>query len=185
MDETTAKARIKGYLRSHFIEYSEDVCGGADRITMVYSGYERSPDKLIESCIRFFPERMECLVYYSKSGAKWCRGSSNIPDLFRLLNYINAAVWPRSLDGIGGTLYKESLLYTPRIYMTEDGMQDITAAVIVPYDFYEIAPLETEDFLTMCLPELMDALSPAVFLLLLGEITLKEAVENINMNVLS
>lgn len=74
------------------------------------------------------------------------------------------------------TLYKTSNLYAPRIYMTEDGCYDITMTCIVPYDFYEVAPLETADFLTACIPGVLNELSPAIFLLLLGKINLNDAI---------
>ena len=68
--------------------------------------------------------------------------------------------------------------------MTEDDRHDITMTGIIPYDFFEVAPLETEDFLTASLPELMNALSPAIFLLLLGEIDLSQAKRIVDRDVL-
>ena len=69
--------------------------------------------------------------------------------------------------------------------MTEDGCNDITMTTVVPYEFYEIATLETEDFFTACLPELMDNLSPAVFPLLLGKINLEDAIAYVKCKILN
>lgn len=68
--------------------------------------------------------------------------------------------------------------------MTEDGCYDITMTFLVNYDFYETAPLETEDFITAVCPDLMDALSPAVFGLLLGQINLEEAAAYVREKVI-
>lgn len=178
------KSHMLSYLKSHFIHFYQDVSGDIGRITMSYSGYENCPDKTLESCIYFFTNCMECRVYYTKNASNYCRDSNHQSELMRFLNYINATVWPCGADGIGGTLYKTSQLYAPRIYMTEDGCYDITMTFIVPYDFYEIAPLETADFLTACIPELLDNLSPSIFLLLLGKIKLDDAIRLVKRVVL-
>ena len=151
---------------------------------MLYKNCDKSPDKVIESCIYFHNDYMECRVYYSKSGAEYCQSSKHLSELMRLLNFINAMVWPRGLDGTGGMLYKASCLYAPRLYMTEDDCYDITMTTIVPYDYYKVTPLETEDFLTASCPELMDALSPAIFMLLLGKLSLDEAIHYIKKNII-
>lgn len=184
MNKFGAKSKMKKYLKSHFIKFYEDIYDGTDRFTMLYKGYEKSPDKVIESCIYFYEDVMECRVYYTATGAKWCENSKNLSEFMRLLNYINARVWPCGSDGIGGTLYIASHLYAPRLYMTEDSCYDITMTTIIPYDFYEVAPLETEDFLTACCPELMDALSPTIFMLLLGTLSLDDAIQAINKDIL-
>ena len=96
--------------------------------------------------------------------------------LYRLLNYINASVWLTLSDGSGSGLYKPSHLYTPRLYITEDECYDITLATIIPYDFYELAPLETEDYITAYCPELMDRISIPIFGVLLENMSIGEAI---------
>lgn len=178
------KSDFKTYLKQHFLEFHEDVYENTDRITMVFRNCERCPGKVTEGCIYFYQDYMECHVYYSAAGAKWCANSAHQSEFFRLLNFINAKVWPCGTDGVGGALYNSTHLYAPRLYMTEDGCHDITMTVMIPYDFHEVAPLETEDFLTASLPELMDALSPAIFLLLLGEIDLNQAKRIVDRDAL-
>lgn len=180
-----AQRHVLSYLKGHFIHFHENYYDGVKRITMVYHGYENCPDKNLESCIYFFENYMECRVYYDETASAFCRSSSPQSELMRLLNYINATVWPCGTDGIGGALYKTSHLYGPRIFMTEDGCYDITMRFIVPYEFYEVAPLETADFLTACIPELLNNLSPAIFLLLLGKINLEDAIHLIKKAVLN
>lgn len=178
-----AQKMITDYLKRNFIFYSEDTSDeGVTRITMRFTGCDQCPGKVTEACIFFFTDCMECRVYYNATGAEWCRQSSRKTDLMYLLNYINAKVFPAVADGIDGELYRTSNLYSPRIYKTEDGLSDITTNTIVPYDFFFIAPLETEDYLTACMPEFLDRLSPAIFLLLLGRITLHEAKHIVDTN---
>ena len=66
-----------------------------------------------------------------------------------------------------GDVYKRQIPYTPRIYLTEDDCYDITITTIINYDFYEVAPVETVDYLTAYCPELLDKLTPAIYLSLI------------------
>lgn len=179
-----AKARFTEYLKSHFIRFIEDDECGESRCCILYTGYELCPDSRLESSVWFLPYHMEVRVYYSESGAKWCRESEYKPQLMRLLNYINARAWPMAVDGKGNGLYNPHMLYAPRIYMTEDGCCDITLTLPINYSFYEAAPLETEDFITACCPELMSDLSPAIFMLLIGGMSLEQAMDFVRVNVL-
>ncbi len=167
------KSKIKMYLKQHSMKFYEDTCDETDQITILYEGYDNSPDKVIESSIYFFSDCMECRIYYDATGTKFCKNSKKKSELLYLLNYINSNVWPCKRVSICGLLYKTTHLYVPRIFMTGDF--DIAMGTVVPYDFYELEPYETEDFLTECLPELMNTISPAIFLLLLNEITLSDA----------
>ncbi|MST88845.1 hypothetical protein FYJ79_04525 [Sharpea azabuensis] len=47
--------------------------------------------------------------------------------------------------------------------MTEYDCFDITLTIVICYDLYEVAPLETEDSVTAYCPELLADLSPAIF----------------------
>ena len=44
------------------------------------------------------------------------------------------------------------------------------------YDFYEVAPLESEDFITATLPDLLNWLSPTIFSVILGKWNAEEAI---------
>lgn len=176
MTDIEAYDKISYYLRSHFIEFHEKVNENAKQLTIVYTGYRNCPNSVIESSIFFDVNCLECRVYYTELGSFICKNSFNKVDLYRLLNYINANIWPCSYDGCNGSLYQPTHLYTPRFHVTEDEYYDITATSIIPYDFYEIAPLETEDYMTACIPELMNKLSPAIFGLLCGKRTIENAI---------
>lgn len=176
MTREEAKARFAKYLKSNLIKFYEDNDGVAAMYRMTYQGYDLCPEHCLESCIWFYPDHMEARVYYSIGGAELCKESKYKPELLRLLNYINAEVWPIALDRKGGTLYKPRVLYAPRIYMTEDEICDITLTFPVSYDFYEAAPLETEDFITASCPDLMNVLAFAIFGLIVESINLEQAM---------
>ena len=46
-----AQRMVKGYLRSHFIPFTEDQEDGTHRITILYKGCNTCPSGILESCI--------------------------------------------------------------------------------------------------------------------------------------
>ncbi|MCI8939127.1 MAG: hypothetical protein HFH11_03120 [Dorea sp.] len=177
MTKLQAFKRIRHYLKSHFIYFETDFYDGTPRFTMIFKNCDNCPDKILESCVYFYHDCMEVKTYFNQNAANWCKEyQENLTLVIRLLNHINATVWMRSTDGVGGALYAPSILYTPRIFVTEYDCYDITLATLIPYDFYEIAPLETEDYITAYCPDLLNKLSPAIFHLLLGTIDLQQAM---------
>ena len=80
------KQRELEYLKSHNIPYGEGLDNGTSRLTILYKGYNKCPDKIIESCIWFFDDEMEVRVYYSAAGACWCKESNHLGDFMRLIN---------------------------------------------------------------------------------------------------
>lgn len=138
---------------------------------------------MVESCVYFHADCMEARAYYAEFGSDICKNRTHQADLYRLLNYINATVWPRVSDGFAG--YRTPYLHTPRIYITEDGYYDITATSMISYDFYEIMTVLTADYITASIPELMDKLSPAIFGVLEGKKTTEDAIAYVNSAVLN
>ena len=51
-------------------------------------------------------------------------------------------------------------------------------------DFFELAPLEIEDFVTIGVPSLLEELAPYFFGVLLGSMTSELAIQYINKNLL-
>ena len=60
--------------------------------------------------------------------------------------------------------------------ITTNDFYDITITTIINYDFWEVAPIETADYMTAYCPELLDWLALPVFGVLFGQITCDEAV---------
>ncbi len=184
MNSYKSKKLIVDYLHSHNIRFTENLDNTVPRITMVFTGYDSCPGKIIESCIWFYEDDMEARIYYSELGAKICKESTHIEGLMRLFNFIHARVFPCTSDGMGGSLYAPHHLYTPSIYVTEDDCYDITLTTFINNDFFEVAPLETEDYITAACPELMGSLAPAIFGLLLGKINTDVAIEYVKKEIL-
>lgn len=183
MTKENAIRSVKDYLGSHNIECGWGVEHGSAQLTMAHEA-EAAPGKCIESCVWFYPDGMEARVYYSALGSEICRKSRHIDALLRVLNFVNARVFLSCSDGSGGMLYAPHMLYTPRIYITADGSFDITITTIIPYDFYEIAPVGTGDYLTAYCPELLERLTPAIFGVLLGRMTADRAIDYITTKMI-
>ena len=177
-------SEISMYLKSHNIYFEECMEEDTPHITMAFKNCDRCPGHYSEGSIYFYEDCMEARVYYSEIGTKWCKESKHLSELYRLMNYLNAKVWPRVKDGMNGTLYKSEHLITPRFCVTEDGCQDITTIMAIPYSHFELDVLEIEDFITAALPDLLDSLSASIFLLLLGEINIEEAISLVDTEIL-
>lgn len=100
------------------------------------------------------------------------------------MNFLNAQVFPKNMDGADGSVYAPSYLITPRFYMTEDGCNDITATIVMDKDFYMMAPLEISDYISIALPWLMDKLSFYVFGVLIGKNDVLHAIHLIRRDIL-
>ena len=183
MNRFDAKSKFSAYLKRYNISFIEDFDNGAARIAMIYKGYNNCPDKMLESCIWFYENEMELRVYYVENTCSWCKKSNYISTVMRLFNFVNAQVWPRTADYLNDALYKPHHLHTPRLYMTEDGLYDISLTSVIAYDFYAFAPLETEDYITVCCPELLNKLAPAVFGVLLGQLDVEQAIDFVKVHV--
>lgn len=182
MTKKEAIKKLTDYMKVHNLGYHLSMDDGCPLLTTAYH-VENAPGYCVESCVWFYGETAEARVYYSAVGAEVCRKSGCREGLLRLLNFINARVFLSCGDGCG-TLYGTHMLYTPRIYMTEDDCYDITITTMIPYDFWEIAPIETADYLTAYCPELLDRLTCDIFGVLVGKITAEEAIRSVEREIL-
>ena len=165
MLKLAAMAKSKEYLVDHEIGFVDNI----ENAVFVIRGLEKCPDKAVEGQLFYHNSCMEFRLYYTASGASFCRNSGNRDELMSLLNLINAQAFPCVQNEYGEMFYPCS----PKIYMTEDF--DITFTAVMPYEFYAAAPDRVMEFITVSLPKLMNELSPAIYLLLLGKITPDQA----------
>ena len=154
------------YCRQHNICFAEGIDNGFPVLTIVYKA-KRAPMKIIESTIWFYDKGMEVRHYYSEMGSEIVKKATSLSALYRVINYVNARVFFSCANPYG--LYKPDMLYTPRFYVTEDSCGDITAATILSNDFFEVAPIETEEYLTAFCPELLDKMSAPLLMTAAGE----------------
>lgn len=181
------KGYVLSYLKERSILFKEDICEGTHRITTAFSGYPNSPSKCIEACCYFYTDAraIEVRVYYALPGPSIVeQGKERLPELFRLLNYINASVFVKNMDGVGNEFYSPSYLLQPRFYLTEDGCNDITATVVFEEDMFWVAPLEIMDFITAGLPTLMNQVSPYIYGVLIGNVDVDNAITCIRQSIL-
>ena len=181
MNKRDAVKDFSTYLKNHVIRHKKDFDDGVVRYTMQYE-VENAPGKYVESCVWFYEDNAEVRVYYNQMGADICKASEYRNALLELLNFINARVFLSCGNWNG--LYEPHMLYTPRMYLTVDGFYDITITTIINYDFWEVAPIETADYMTAYCPELLDRLALPVFGVLFGQITCDEAVMFIKEKIL-
>lgn len=176
---------LTDYFAAHNIQCVSAIADGMMTLNMAFPAPD-APSEYVESCIFFYENDMETRIYYSADSSAWCRESRRFwGELYRLLNFINARVFLHCADGCGGALYCPRILYTPRFYLTEDDSCDLSMTTVIPYDFFELAPLETADYLTGFSAELLNALAKPIFLLLLGKINVEEAITLIRQDVLN
>ena len=182
-DSERAAHWLESYLRSSAVPYKKDIDLGVTRFTFVFM-CENAPGGFTEGCIWFFDKVAETRVYYNQMGADICRKSECRQDLLRLLNFINARVFMELSDG-GNRWYDPQILYTPRMYLTEDDGYDMSITTMLNYRFWRTAELETNDYITAYQPELLDKLAPFVFGVLKGELTAEDAIFGIEHDVLN
>ena len=185
MNKKKEKTIITKYIKEHLIPYIESVSYGIHEFGIVYKNMNHCPDNILESNLKFYENHIECRVFYSETINKWFREEEiYYSELYRILNFISAKVFPMAVDFSGGELYQPRQMYTPRIHLTEDGCYDITLLVNIPYDFFEVAQLETLDYMTACYPYIMDKLSYPIFKAALEGDT-DEAIDYINTFILT
>lgn len=171
---------VEGYLRSCGIQYTKDAdftCE-APRLTMLYPGNPSCPDGILEGSLWLHRHSMEARVYFDENASRWCRNSPHIPQLLRLFNFFHARVWPSCGEGARGTLY------TPRLYLSEDSGYDIVLTTAIAYDFFAVAPLEAEEYISIFSPALLNELSPAIFGVLLGRMDVDQGIQYITHRIL-
>lgn len=176
MNRTEAKKHMLTYLKERNIQYCNHLGEQGGCIAMVFNGYTTCPDNILECNLTFYDNCMECRVFFDQNATGWIKArAGNLSNFYRMVNEINARVWCFSGDGVGGRLYKSHCLYTPRFYLTED--YDLTATTVIDYEVYQMSPLETEDYCTAFLPEVMSKISLPIWAVLLNESTVEAAVQ--------
>lgn len=180
--------KIRYFLMSRFIDYIVDYDeDGHERFTMIHTTTTRNSCSITtESCVYFYKNVMEWKTYYSddsETGTEFFKKSNHKADLMFLINFINSAVWVCPADGMNGELYQPTPLFSPRLYIDE--YEDLSMTTLIPYDFFEIAPLETLDFVSASVPNLMLDLLPTILGLLLGKYDLNTSINLIKKDILN
>ncbi len=132
MNRIEAFRYFEEYLKRNNIAYKKSIDLGVPQITMKFD-VENVPGGFVGSYTWWFNDVAEVRTYYNASGMEICKVSNHRDELLSILNYINARVFLSC--GVSNGLYKPAILYTPRMYMTDDGFYDIVITTVVNYDF--------------------------------------------------
>ena len=73
--------------------------------------------------------------------------------------------------------------YTSRIYLAEDGSNEITFSTKINYDFWEAAPTVTCKYITTFYAEFMDIVALPIFSVLQGDNTVEEAIKYLKESI--
>lgn len=178
MTKSEARKRIIDYLKMYNIPYHLLNNSGkplaVDDLTLYIRFYvEKAPDHLAECSIWFYEKSFEVRAYFSENAAGWVnKHKGRIPDVLRVINFMNARVFFGSL-------------FTPRLYLTADEKPEFAITTVIPYLFFETAELETLEYITCFYPEFLDKASFPLFLTLLGKITPEMAFYHIKTKLLN
>lgn len=172
---------IKQYLKERNLPFEMIVSDSGACLLVSLLNCENCPGKLLEVDFSFRNNCcIEVKVHYGATASKWIKERKNhLASLYRLLNYINAMVWMPTNDGQRGEIYPYSYFYTPRFTITEDGSYDLCCTSLVDYDVFNMAPLATLDYFTAVVPAYFEELAQPIFLSLLDEITVEQAIQMI------
>lgn len=177
MTKAQVKAKIAEYnkvhnLKSQLINTHNKPILEKDMDTF-YFWYNVQAPQGVECSLFLFDECMEVRGYYSECIAKELQEHPHrISELYEVLNFINARVW---FDG----------LYYPRAYMTVDGLCDVAINTIIPYEHFEMAPIETMEYITCYYPEWLEKMASALCGVSLGTFNALEAIMYIKHDILN
>lgn len=180
MTKTEARRQIIDYLKKYRIHYhmlndsGKPVIDFNDLTLYIQFHVEEAPDQLAECSIWFYEDGLEVRAYYSENAANWVsEHKDHIPNVMEVINFVNARV------------FLGNLLYTPRLYLTADERPEFAITTIIPYRFFEVATLETLEYITCYYPEFLGKVSFPLFLTLVGEITPGMAIYHIETKMLN
>lgn len=147
----------------------------------VTKGMENSSGKFIETAIDFCDNCISARSYYNIMGEKLVSLNLNrSPALFfRLLNFINEEINQLIIKSYTNGFEEEpqEVIFSPVITLDEN--HNIKYSLIVHHTLFEHFPAETIQMLVRLIPLYLDALSPAIFGVVTGEMTLKEAMKKV------
>ncbi|MBQ3553648.1 MAG: hypothetical protein IJA08_03125 [Clostridia bacterium] len=141
-----------------------------DLDTFVITYKVDAPGGLVESDIHIYKDRLQVRAYYLEAVSDLCKENNCYEELLKVINFINANVFFDSL-------------YTPRLYLSTDGYHDIVITTVILYDFFELAPIETMEFITCYCPEYLEKFAIPIYAVVSQKISADNAIEWIKQNV--
>lgn len=173
------KYEIKGYINTYLKQYNinnrlindhKRPMLSEDLDTFVITYKLDAPGGLVESDIHLYTDRLQVRAYYIEAVSDLCKESNCSEELLKVINFINANVFFDSL-------------YTPKLYLSTDGYYDIVITTVIPYDFFELAPIETMEFITCYCPEYLEKFAMPIYAVVSQKASAVKAIEWIEQNI--
>ena len=172
---------FQNYLDQKGISYVYDKDGGVSRYTMELEE-PSCPGGSVTVSVKIRKDSAEIRARYSDV----CSGTlknANKEDLLWLLSFINEKVFLKQ-SGMSKDARDPQMFYTPRFYVSGGETPNVEAATMISYWHWE-KNLVTENYVTGYCPKLLGLLAPYVFGVIEGKMSLKEAEERIEKEILS
>lgn len=169
MTKSQVKAKINEYIKMHnlthrMINTHEHPMLEKDMDTFCFWFDVNAPHG-VECSVYLYEDCMEARGYYSETIANELKSNPHrVSELLKVINFINACIW---FDG----------LYYPRAYITVDGLYDVAINTMIPYDHFELAPIETMEYITCYYPEWLEKMATALCGVSLGVIDSLAAIK--------
>lgn len=172
---STAIQGFEDYLKNQKVFYTREENGGLPFILFRVPA-SNVPDEEIEGIVLFDEYVAEMKLYYIGT-RELCKKSNYRDELFRVLNFVNARLFPTCNetpnDGNGMQLY-----FVPRICLDDSGY-DIVAGTMFHYEIWNQFLWEVGDYATRLCVEFLDTLAEPFLKVLTGEINAEEAIDDI------
>ncbi len=173
MKAIEAIRNLNEYLIEEQIEHYPilSIDGSESPILYMVFKSQHSPAVPLEGEVFFHENCAEIRCYYGEQISACIRDSSHRTEIYEMINYINARVFPYS-----EVVYSSdpNYLFTPRMYITADSSCDLTITTIVDYRVWELLDDDGSDelyeYITHYCPRFLDLLA-VPFLGLLSERT--------------
>lgn len=178
MEKWQVRKRIVSYLKEHNINNCLINDHGKPMLQKdldtIYLNYNIQVPGGLESDMKLFEDKLYVRAYYTEEVANeiGMLDSEKIHGLRQVINYINANAFFESL-------------YTPRLYLSTDGYYDIAIKTVIPYDFFELAPIETLEYITAYYPECMEKFAVPLLFLIYKKMSVDQAIDYIDSNILN
>lgn len=151
-----------------------------EELSFVTYGMKNSPGEFDETTIDFGTSSLSARCYYSVMAEIIVSlNPERFSDLLMLINFINQEVDHLIVKSYISGLEEEprEAIFSP--VMAVDDNFNIKYSLLVMYHTLEHFPIETIQMIVKLIPLYLDALAPAVFGIIAGKISLKQAMKKV------
>lgn len=126
----------------------------------------------VEINVKLYDDRMYVVAFYPDEIPKACKKTNSVSELRKVINFINSSIF---IDE----------LYYPRVFISDDGFLDIAMMTGIPYDFFEMAPMESCEYIVDYCPEFMERFAIPILNVVIGNKNAEQVIDSIRNDILS